>query len=422
MKVKLITMTLLVIALSAFFQCVNRGKGQVEKTTEVRFFVEIYDVSLTTDIAQINVTITLSNLNVSGLIASEPVRAVISGDIDTLEILCNRKEGDFVGSSGLVSWSLGGEMGKGEYFPFERYEVRLRLANVLPLSPNMSTIKIRNLDSFAYVVGPRKVVLSHIFKTEITNVGLLVEDYKPQNTLNFTAYLSRRVSDNLLWLLVAPTIACYCMLFATLLLSGEKALRNRLTAYVSIFVFASTFLMTIQGYLPLRVSLSIPEVLIENLIISTVIFAILSFVKVRTGVQEIARDGSTALFSLFFFSYVTNHFLPLFPRAAQPLFLIALLPIVLAVFGLLFNRCLGLAGKPSSEILLFILSFAGIAALALGLFLLAYYLGAYFALYDVSFVYSVALGTSFVAAGSVLVLCWRHLRKGRHYKQLGYIV
>lgn len=403
----------LIIVLSTLLLGMSAVGGQTNETS-VKFYLQIYEVSLATDTAQVNLTVTLINLNTTGLALTEPVRAVITDDIDNMEITCNRNyEGYFIGSSGLITWSLGGEMGKGEYFPFENYELKFKLANVLPLLPNMSTVKALSSDSFAYIVGSKKVILAQSFKTENTNAGLLVENYIPQDSLNFTAILSRKVSDSLIWLLVAPTIASYCLLFATLLIVGPKALTNRLAAYVSIFVFASTFLMAIQGYLPLRTSLSIPEVLLENLMIGTIIFAVVSLIKVRSNVEEIARDGSIVFLSLFSFSYIVNHFMPLFPGAAMPVFLWAFAPIVVAVFLIWFSKCLEGTGKPSRDVQLFVSVSVGTGVLAFGFFLLAYYLGAYFALYDTSFAYIAMIGIPFVVMGSVLILLWRRLKRTR---------
>jgi hypothetical protein len=81
--------------------------------------------------------------------------------------------------------------------------------------------------------------------------------------------------------LFLPIIASYYLLVSTLLLNPKKRLNERLTIYLALFVFIPAFLLSIQDYLPYRSSLSFPEFLLTNLVVSTTIFGIFSIIASR---------------------------------------------------------------------------------------------------------------------------------------------
>ncbi|MCJ7770843.1 hypothetical protein MUP37_04610 [Candidatus Bathyarchaeota archaeon] len=411
------TQTLFVTLMLAMLFSLAHVYGQLENTTEVKYDVRIDDIDLATDTAQVNITVTISNLNTTGIPPTEPIRAIISGEIDNVQINCTRNiDGDFVGSSGMMPWSLGGELGKGQCFPFEKYELTFQLVNILPLSPNMSMIKARDLDSFAYFEGPKKVVLSHTFTSSPTNVGPRVDMFFQKDSLRAVVFLSRSENESILWLLIAPTIACSYVLISTILPRRRLTLANRLLVYISLLAFGPTFLMAIQSYLPFRASLSIPEVLAENLIISTAIFSALSLLQAQTVLQELIRDTFILFISFFSCSYILVHFEPLFPIAALPVFILAILPYAVAIFGILTYRNCKYLVMLSLDLKHIILGFSGIVLMEIGFFFAATNYGAYLALFDYASNISGIIWLAIGAMGLTLVSlsgCLARLRTRR---------
>jgi hypothetical protein len=392
----------LVIFLLAMFFSIGLVNGQQDETTKVKFYIQIYDIDLTTDTAQVNVTITFSNLNTTGLMPTEPIWAVISDGIDTVQVNCTGDiYGDYAGSSGIMSWDLGGELGKGQYFPFEKYELGFQLANVLPLLPNMSQIKTGE-DSYAYFEGAKKVILSETFRSTPTNVGPMIELSFTQNSLNATVYLSRNENNSILWLLIAPTIACSFVLASTILIYKWRDISNRLLVYISLLVFSPAFLISIQGYLPFRTGLSIPEVLAENLIISTAIFSALSLFHAKTIFEALIRDTCILFISFFSCSYILNLFEPKFPNAALPVFILSIIPYFLAIFGILTYRNgrflrARIKHLARGNLWHYCVGLFGIILMETGLFYAAFDYGGYFASFEYSLtiagMVSVTVGT-----------------------------
>jgi len=128
-----------------------------------------------------------------------------------------------------------------------------------------------------------------------------------------------------------PIIACYYLLGATLILETRR-LSERLRVYLSLFIFAPTFMFTIQKFLPFRLSLALPEFLLTNLLVSTAIFGIFSMIGNRTTTNRnignhrntIRIDIAAAVLSLFIFPvlYVVTMFKRIDIRGAFVTYLI----------------------------------------------------------------------------------------------------
>jgi len=379
MNNKLVLAALLAMAILAFSLSVALVDGQTDEPAEMRFDIQVYDVDLSTLTAQINITIMFTNLSIVDLQLGENITAIIVSEVDNVKIKCNQanEDGTFVGSSGMISWTLGGELGKGEYFPFEEYELVFRLANILPGPFDMTKVEYNMLYSFVYFEGPKKTLLVQIFQVTSNHRKLL--DTALSGNLTAISYLSRKLGGapfhlpSLFWPLIAPTLACLYLLVSTLLLTGDNALGNRLRVYVSLFIFAPSFLMAIQGYLPLRASLSIPEVLLENLLISTAVFTILSLLNARSVIQELIRDGAILFFSLFSTSFFLSHLMPLYPTSAHSVFFYTIAAYAVVAFSIWNYRCVDEFLESPRDVITIIYGMVGIFFIGFGFSLVAFY-------------------------------------------------
>jgi hypothetical protein len=145
-------------------------------------------------------------------------------------------------------------------------------------------------------------------------------------TLNVTRQTDAYSVPVLFWPLILPTIACFFVLAGTLLLSNKKEdTGNKLTIFLAIFIFAPTFFLGIQSFLPMRSALSIPEVLIENLIISAAVFSIFSCIRTENCWLSFVKDGVMIFLSFVLNSLIFSSPLPSFPTNAQFVIIITVL-------------------------------------------------------------------------------------------------
>jgi hypothetical protein len=333
--------------------CAALAYQEEDRIAKATFDIQVFDVDLSTDTAKVNISIKFTNLFIEYLQPRENITAIISSEVNLVEIKCNRtaEAGVFVGCSGIINWYLEGELGKGEYFPFETYELVFRLANILPGPFNMSKIELDTSCSFISFEGAKKFLLARIFEAD-ENDRILIKK-SPRDKLTDVAYLSRKTGPFnlpiLFWPTILPTLTCFYVLASTLWLTGEKSLENRLIAYISIFIFCPSFLMAMQGYLPLRASLSIPEMLLVSLLMSTSIFTVWSLIPAKTVSRELTRDGAICFSSTFSFILFSNQFMPLFPASSYSTFLWAFAAHALYAFFLWSFRCSNEIGKPPND-------------------------------------------------------------------------
>jgi hypothetical protein len=136
---------------------------QTGSGAKVRVNIQLYDVNLSTDMAQLNITLTFFDLNAS---ESRFVDAIVSGEYEYARVHCNMTSDGYAGSSGIVEWVLAGELGKGEYAPFEVYELNFTLTHLESekTTLNTSAIKIDRSNPFCQFEGSNRIVLSRIFE------------------------------------------------------------------------------------------------------------------------------------------------------------------------------------------------------------------------------------------------------------------
>jgi len=170
--------------------------------------------------------------------------------------------------SNITAWLL---VGYGERFPFDSYEMafNLKTDSVHFLWGN-SSYKVDPSDIFnlthteIFIPGPERRPLRDTWRTTIPK----------RTSTGFTVNIQRN------WLrptfqMIIPILACFYLLGGTMLIR-RCDLQSRMTAYISIFVFAPVFLLAIQDTLPYRSALCFPEILLTLLLTGTATFAIFS--------------------------------------------------------------------------------------------------------------------------------------------------
>ena len=399
-----------VLVVLFFVICVapNIAHGQAGSEVMVEVDIEIFEVDLSTDIARLNLTLSFINLNAS---ESRFVDAIVSGEYEYAYVHCNSTNDDYVGSSGIVEWVLAGEVGKGEYAPFETYELRFTLTHLSSEKTelNPSVVKIDRLNSFCNFEGSKRIVLSQIFEEPSSQSPFWFFFPGDQEQV---VYLRREVGafgmPTLFWPLIAPTMICYFLLAGTLLINGKRNLGHRLVVYVALFIFGPTFFVAIQDYLPLRATLSIPEVLIEGLIISTAIYTIWSLASTRNHIIEQTRDGAMFFSSLFILSAILQVLMLGFPKAASPVFEIVFLGYSgFAVFIWSVKTWYAL-NRPPRNFLLALLSVAGIAIVDFSFLLASFAITQWIPL---------ILGLVMGIVG-ILLLYWQHVQRTNERRRL----
>lgn len=88
---------------------------------------------------------------------------------------------------------------------------------------------------------------------------------------------------------VLPVVLCYWLLGASLFMDPTSRMQEILTLYLSLFVFVPTFFFAIQGFQPYRSILSIPEILLTNLITSLGLLGISTMMSGHRKEMKIKR-------------------------------------------------------------------------------------------------------------------------------------
>ncbi len=239
---------------------------------------ELIDVQLTVRVLDINIKEKQANLTIRVNIPNFPynetdvfVQIIGGGDV-TLQ--CNNAGKNnvgwfFYGEANQPFWLL---TGSGEVFPFDSYTLRFKVEDLTYFGKNV-TLLSKKQD--AYFFGQRAYKLRDSWRSNDFTIPL---EYTMANEVGFTIEKSLDAKIITAVQLLAPILACYYLLGATLILNPRENLSSRLRIYLSLFVFSSSFFITIQGSLPYHSSLTFPEFLLVNLTISTAIYSIFSMI------------------------------------------------------------------------------------------------------------------------------------------------
>ena len=110
---------------------------------------------------------------------------------------------------------------------------------------------------------------------EILNKGANYTSEHPEVFVNFQ--ITRNSDERLP--VVLPILALFFMLGATLFVDSKTHLRNRLTVYLTSFVFIVGFFYTIGSLVPRRFGFTIAELMVITLTLGTVALVVSSFIS-----------------------------------------------------------------------------------------------------------------------------------------------
>lgn len=172
-------------------------------------------------------------------------------------------------------WSYGGGSnetvwlleGRGERFPFDTYNLRFTIFYVGRINGTNCTFAEKDERGFLTTH-----YLNDLWKTQD---GLLPVGILKDQEINFVLQRADSTVTVAFLEFFVPPIACY-YLFGSALILDPKNLAERLRIYLSIFFFVPAFLIAVQAFFPHRVSLSFPELLLVNLLVSTSILGVMS--------------------------------------------------------------------------------------------------------------------------------------------------
>ncbi|MFZ7138109.1 MAG: hypothetical protein ACOWW1_06805 [archaeon] len=160
--------------------------------------------------------------------------------------------------------------GTGEPFPFDVHTIRVKIFSILSIGSNFT---LMNSEHSAFFTGPNTYYLKNIW----TANDLAIPNINTTN--QSTSFVLRRTENeaiNSFLRYYVPTIACYFLLGSALLFDPKDGISSRLKIFLSIFFFVPTYLTKIQEFMPYTTSISFPEILLINLLVSTAILCVFS--------------------------------------------------------------------------------------------------------------------------------------------------
>lgn len=236
--------------------------GMVELPEDISFdfsvtiYVNSYDFSKKT--ASLSIIIRIANCTYPNATA---ITVIFEGDAYPFVDCANVGEGNYYGIKG-IDWPL---FGIGESYPFDSYKLRFKISR-----------------SFYFVVDNRNYYLTPNATLDQVYSPWGIKTVEPSSEFyvgEFSIDIERS-SMMPFYQLLLPILLCYFMLGGSLIINRSQ-LAVRMRVYLSLFVFAPTFLFAIQSYLPYRVSLCIPEILLVNVLASTAIFSFSSMIPMK---------------------------------------------------------------------------------------------------------------------------------------------
>jgi hypothetical protein len=244
----------------------------LDELTSVRLVIHISDIDQAQKTVQLQIFVFLDGFPYN----ESSVRVLITG-AGGAWVLCNQTGQSlggwyYQGESDQVTWLLDGI---GETFPFDSYILRFDVRDMDYVSTNFT---LASTGHQAFFDGAKAYSLNDLW---YTNSSLIPISSISSSELDFSITRSGGTLNIYFLEFLAPIIACYYLLGSTLLLNPKTHLSERLGVYVSLFVFVPLFLIAIRDFLPYRSTLSFPELLLVNLVLSNAIFAIFSIVGGR---------------------------------------------------------------------------------------------------------------------------------------------
>lgn len=177
-------------------------------------------------------------------------------------------------------------MGDRESYPFDSlYRLRFRISRQFYFIEN-NTLKIG--------------IPNATFDQSGSSFDIKIVQPDEYNSSEFFIDVERDPSMPLFQLLL-PIVLCYFVLGGSMLVKRSE-LGTRLRIYMTLYVFAPTFLLAIQSYLPYRSFLCIPEILLVGILSVTSMFFFSSILK--QDQESRLLDGVTVAVSVVFLAYL----------------------------------------------------------------------------------------------------------------------
>jgi len=302
----LLIFVLIGICLSIFISAqakVTLNLHENQAKVQIRFIIYVFDINPSMKSATVRVGFWFDNIYQNATEFDVIIRGGGETNIQCFSQGRSAEGFSYRGFSNFTTWYLDGI---GEAFPFDSYwlvfymerdSVQFKVANTTYSFDNEVNYTISTTYSVAYLNGSSAPLLRNYWKTEGGAFQLpivFVSDYiyvqlERKSIVPFCQFM-------------LPIIACFYLLAFSPLIRKDR-LSDRLLIYLSLFIFAPTFLFSIQSALPARSYLSVPEYFLTLLVTSTIVFAIFSMLSQRFHLQEHVPE---------FFAYSSSSFLHLF--------------------------------------------------------------------------------------------------------------
>ena len=227
-------------------------------------------------------------------------------------------------------------IGAGELFPFDYYYMEFKVSPFIDANFTLGEV-------IPIFHGQRQKALLDIWETRNSVNEIPYRPYQGEEP-GLVLIIRRRWVVPFLGF-VLPIILCYFFLGASLFMDTTARMQEILTVYLSLFIFVPSFFVGIQGFLPYRSLLSIPEILLTNLITS---LGFLGISTMLSGYQRTVRIRNVELppewFSLilalvFFIIYYGYLLLPILLKFASEeiavVFMLVVFSYVFGIFGFL---------------------------------------------------------------------------------------
>lgn len=263
------------LVLSTSAEPVNEAN---DEPVEVHLLVHVFDIDIHEKLATIRMKAWIDDFPYN----ETEVWVQISGGGGFIDVPCVNtrpsaaNEWPYWGETSEITWFLDGF---GEAFPFDSYRLYFKFGDISIVYDNFY---LRS-PAGAVFDGAKSPALVTVW---MTDKGFLPIDYEETKAVCFVVQRTHSAIVVGVLQLLVPVVVCYYLLGATLMLDPKKQLPQRLAIHLSLFVFVPSFFIAIQGFLPCRSSLSLPEFLLTNLIISNTIFGIFSVIGNREALSE----------------------------------------------------------------------------------------------------------------------------------------
>ena len=196
------------------------------------------------------------------------ITVIFEGDAYPFVKCANIGEGAYYGTE-AIDWPL---FGFGESYPFDSYKLQFKISRSFYFEER----------NHIHFLKPNATLLEVYSPWGVKTVEPSSEFYIAEFFIDI-----ERSSFMPFYQLLLPILLCCFMLGGSLIIDrGKLAIRMRV--YLSLFVFAPTFLFAIQSYLPYRLSLCIPEILLVSVLSSTAIFSFSSMIPLENTMTAVA--------------------------------------------------------------------------------------------------------------------------------------